>query len=185
MNRLITIIIVFLASLILIGTIQRQRGQLQRQGRTIEALSDSSTTYVTKLQEQAQKRKMLEVDIRDLKRVNEGLYDKVKALDLKASQALTVTEVKTETKIVETVKLDTIYGKITGSYKDMYNTISATIEQDSVRLSYIGTDTITGVVAIRQKRFLFFRWGIKNVEYHVSNKNTKVKVDINLAIKLK
>nr|DAF79314.1 MAG TPA: hypothetical protein [Caudoviricetes sp.] len=185
MNRLISIIIAFLVSLILIGTIQRQRGQIQSQGRTIAALSDSSTTYVTKLQEQAQKRKMLEIGIKDLKRINEGLHAKVKALDLKAKQALTVTEVKTETKIIETVKLDTIYGKITGSYKDMYNTISTTIEKDSVKLSYIGTDTLTGVVAIRQKRFLFFRWGVKSVEYHVSNKNPKVKTSINLAVKLK
>ena len=127
MNRLISIIIAFLAALILIGTIQRQRGQLQRQGRTIEALSDSSTTYVTKLQEQAQKRKMLEVGITDLKKLNAGLHARVKALDLKAKQALTVTEVKSETRIVETVKRDTVLGRISGTYKDVYNMVSAEI----------------------------------------------------------
>lgn len=185
MNRLITIILAFLVSLILIGTIQRQRGQIQRQGRTIEALSDSSITYVTKLQEQAQKRKMLEVDITDLKKLNAGLHARVKALDLKAKQALTVTEVKTETHIVETVKRDTILGRISGTYKDVYNMVSAELEGDSIKLTSFSTDTLTGVVAIRQKRFLFFRWGVKSVEYHVSNKNPRSRIEIKLAVKLK
>ena len=185
MNRLISIIIAFLAALVLIGTIQRQRGQLQRQGRTIEALSDSSTTYVTKLQEQAQKRKMLEVGITDLKKLNAGLHARVKALDLKAKQALTVTEVKSETRIVETVKRDTILGRISGTYKDVYNMVSAELEGDSIKLTSFSTDTLTGVVAIRQKRFLFFRWGVKSVEYHVSNKNPRSRIEIKLAVKLK
>lgn len=185
MNRLIGIILGFLVALILIGTIQRQRGQLQRQGRTIEALSDSSTTYITKLQEQAQKRKMLEVGITDLKKLNAGLHERIKALDLKAKQALTVTEVKTETHIVETVKRDTILGRISGTYKDVYNTVSAELVGDSIKLTSFSTDTLTGVVAIRQKRFLFFRWGVKSVEYHVSNKNPRSRIEIKLAVKLK
>ena len=56
---------------------------------------------------------------------------------------------------------------------------------DSVNLSYIGTDTITGVISIRQKRFLFFRYGIKSIEYDITNKNTSTQIKTNIAVKLK
>ena len=64
-------------------------------------------------------------------------------------------------------------------------TIQARVKRDSTELSYQGRDTITGVITVRKKRFLFFRWGVKAIEHDISNKNPKSKIDIDIAVKLK
>lgn len=169
----------------LVDTVKKQRAEIERLDRNIDAMNETEVQYISRLGDAAVKRKALELSMKELKKQNTDLYNEVKALDVRLKDALSVSKAVTKTVIKEVVRTDTINGALMAEYRDGWNTIRSEQRGDSTGLSYQGTDTITGVISIRKKRFLFFRWGVKSVDYDVSNKNPKTKVKIDIAVKFK
>lgn len=169
----------------LVDTVKKQRAEIQRLDRNIDAMTEAEVQYISKLGDAAVKRKALELSAKELKKQNTDLYNEVKALDVRLKDALSVSKVVTKTVIKEVVRTDTINGALIAEYRDPWNTIRSEQRGDSAELSYQGNDTIVGAVSIRKKRFLFFRWGVKSVDYDVSNKNPKSKMKIDIAVKFK
>lgn len=169
----------------LVDTVKKQKAEIERLDRNIDAMNEAEVQYISKLGDAAVKRKALELSARELKKQNADLYKEVKALDVRLKDALSVSKVVTKTVIKEVVRTDTINGVTVAEYRDPWNTIRAEQRGDSTELSYQGNDTIVGVISIRKKRFLFFRWGVKSVDYDVSNKNPKSKMKIGMAVKFK
>lgn len=169
----------------LVDTVKKQKAEIERLDRNIDAMNETEVQYISKLGDAAVKRKALEVSARELKKQNADLYNEVKALDVRLKDALSVSKVVTKTVIKEVVRTDTINGAAIAEYRDPWNTIRSEQRGDSTELSYQGNDTIVGVISIRKKRFLFFRWGVKSVDYDVSNKNPKSKMKIDMAVKFK
>lgn len=169
----------------LVDTVKKQKAEIERLDRNIDAMNETEVQYISKLGDAAVKRKALELSARELKKQNADLYKEVKALDVRLKDALSVSKVVTKTVIKEVVRTDTINGVTVAEYRDPWNTIRSEQRGDSTELSYQGNDTIVGVISIRKKRFLFFRWGVKSVDYDVSNKNPKTKANIDIAVKFK
>ena len=169
----------------LISTVKKQKEQIEMLDRNVSALTSSEKEYITKLGDAAVKRKAIEASYKDLKDINEGLYKDIKALEIRLKDALSATRIVTKTEIREVVRVDTINNTIVAEYSDPWNTIKSEMANDTARLSYSGRDSITGVISIKRKQFLFFRYGVKSVDYDVSNKNPKTKINIQLAIKFK
>ena len=169
----------------LISTVKKQKEQIEMLDRNVSALISSEKEDRTKLGDAAVKRKAIEASYKDLKDINEGLYKDIKALDIRLKNALSATRIVTKTEIREVVRVDTVDNTVVAEYSDPWNTIRSEMANDTARLSYLGRDTITGVISIKRKRFLFFRYGVKSVDYDVSNKNPKTKINIQLAIKFK
>lgn len=169
----------------LVDTVKKQKAEIERLDRNIDAMNETEVQYISKLGDAAVKRKALELSARELKKQNADLYNEVKALDVRLKDALSVSKVVTKTVIKEVVRTDTINGVAVVEYRDPWNTIRSEQRGDSTELSYQGNDTIVGVISIRKKRFLFFRWGVKSVDYDVSNKNPKTKANIDIAVKFK
>lgn len=192
MNSLKKIVIYAFAIMVVIGvisklvdTVKKQKAEIERLDRNIDAMKETEVQYISKLGDAAVKRKALELSARELKKQNADLYNEVKALDVRLKDALSVSKVVTKTVIKEVVRNDTINGVAVAEYRDPWNTIRSEQRGDSTELSYQGNDTIVGVISIRKKRFLFFRWGVKSVDYDVSNKNPKTKANIDIAVKFK
>lgn len=197
MSKLQKIIIDFAVLMVLFGaitkmvdTIRKQRAEIGRLERNVEAMNDAQIEYKTKLGDAAAKRKALEMSHKELKKTNADLYKEVDALNVRVKDALSATRTVTKTVIKEVVRTDTvagglIAGELIAEYRDAWNTIQARVKQDSTELSYQGRDTVTGVITVRKKRFLFFRWGVKAIEHDISNKNPKSKMNIDIAVKLK
>lgn len=192
MNSLKKIMIYAFAILVVIGiisklvdTVKKQKAEIERLDRNIDAMNETEVQYISKLGDAAVKRKALELSARELKKQNADLYNEVKALDVRLKDALSVSKVVTKTVIKEVVRTDTINGAAIAEYRDPWNTIRSEQRGDSTELSYQGNDTIVGVISIRKKRFLFFRWGVKSVDYDVSNKNPRSKTKIDIAVKFK
>lgn len=192
MSSLKKIIIYAFAIMVVIGTIsklvntvKKQKAEIERLDRNIDAMNETEVQYISKLGDAAVKRKALELSVRELKKQNADLYNEVKALDVRLKDALSVSKAVTKTVIKEVVRTDTIKGVTVAEYRDPWNTIRSEQREDSTELSYQGNDTIVGVISIRKKRFLFFRWGVKSVDYDVSNKNPKTKANIDIAVKFK
>ena len=169
----------------LVDTVKKQKAEIERLDRNIAAMNEAEVQYISKLGDAAVKRKALELSAKELKKQNADLYKEVKALDVRLKDALSVSKVVTKTVIKEVVRTDTINGVVIAEYTDQWNTIRAEQRGDSTELSYQGNDTIVGVISIRKKRFLFFRWGVKSVDYDVSNKNPKSKMKIDIAVKFR
>lgn len=169
----------------LVDTVKKQKAEIECLDRNIDAMNEAEVEYISKLGDAAVKRKALELSARELKKQNADLYNEVKALDVRLKDALSVSKVVTKTVVKEVVRTDTIDGAAIAEYRDPWSTIRSEQRGDSTELSYQGNDTIVGVISIRKKRFLFFRWGVKSVEYDVSNKNPKTKMKIDIAVKFK
>ena len=120
---------------------------------------------------------------KELKKKNADLHKEISALNVRVKDALSASRTITKTVIVETVKVDTINNIPTAQYSDPWNTIRSEQLGDSTKLSYVGNDSIVGVVSVKRKKFLFFRWGVKAIEYDLSNKNPKTKINIDIAVK--
>lgn len=169
----------------LIGTVQKQRDEIGRLDRNVASLVSNEVSYVTKLGDAAQQRKALELSHKELKTVNADLHKEISALRVQLKDAKSATKVITKTIIEENVRVDTINNVITAVYRDDWNMIRSEQHGDSAKLSYAGKDTILGVISVKRKRFLFFRYGIKSVNYDISNKNPKTKINIDIAVQLK
>ena len=169
----------------LVDTVKKQKAEIERLDRNIDAMNEAEVQYISKLGDAAAKRKALELSAKELKKQNADLYKEVKALDVRLKDALSVSKVVTKTVIKEVVRTDTINGAAIAEYRDPWNVIRSEQRGDSTELSYQGNDTIVGVISVRKKRFLFFRWGVKSVDYDISNKNPKTKANIDIAVKFK
>lgn len=169
----------------LVDTVKKQKAEIERLDRNIDAMNEAEVEYISRLGDAAAKRKALELSAKELKKQNADLYNEVKALDVRLKDALSVSKVVAKTVIKEVVRTDTINGVAVAEYRDPWNTIRSEQRGDCTELSYQGNDTIVGVISIRKKRFLFFRWGVKSVDYDVSNKNPKTKANIDIAVKFK
>lgn len=167
----------------LVDKIQEQKAEIGRLDRNVSALSASEVHYKTKLGDAAVKRQALEMSQRELKKLNADLHKEIIALNVRVKDALSASRTITKTVIVETVKVDTINNIPTAQYNDPWNTIRSETRGDSTKLSYVGNDSIVGVVSVKRKKFLFFRWGVKAIEYDLSNKNPKTKINIDIAVK--
>lgn len=192
MSRFKQIVILAFVIMVVVGiiskladTVRKQKAEIERLDRNIDAMNETEVQYISKLGDAAVKRKALELSARELKKQNADLYNEVKALDVRLKDALSVSKVVTKTVIKEVVRTDTINGTAIAEYRDPWNTIRSEQRGDSTELSYQGNDTIVGVISIRKKRFLFFRWGVKSVDYDVSTKNPKSKMKIDIAVKFK
>lgn len=169
----------------LVDKIREQAVELERRERTVTALQAAEKTYITKLGDAAVKRQVLELSEKELRKSNADLHKEIKALNIRVKDALSATKAVIKTIVDERVRVDTVNNVILAEHKDAWNTIRSEQVGDSARLYYEGRDSIVGVISIRKKRFLFFRWGVKAVEYDLSNRNPKTSINIDIAVKFK
>lgn len=181
-----------MVSVIVLGTISKlvdkikeQAVELELRERTVTALQAAEKTYLTKLGDAAVKRQVLELSEKELRKSNADLHKEIKALNIRVKDALSATKTITKTIVDERVRVDTVNNVILAEHKDAWNIIRSEQVGDSARLYYEGRDSIVGVISVRKKRFLFFRWGVKAVEYDLSNKNPKTRINIDIAVKFK
>lgn len=192
MSKLQRVILVAILLVVTFGTISKlydtireQRDEIGRLDRNVASLVSNEVSYVTKLGDAARQKKALELSHKELKTVNADLYKEISALRVRLKDAKSATKVVTKTVIEEKVRVDTINNVIMAEYRDDWNTIRSEQQGDSVKLSYEGRDSIVGVISVQRKRFLFFRYGIKSVNYDISNKNPNTKISIDIAVQLK
>lgn len=169
----------------LYDTIREQRKEIGRLDRNVVALASNEVSYITKLGDAAQQKKALELSHKELKTVNADLHKEISALRVRLKDAKSATRVITKTVIEERVRVDTINRVVVAEYRDPWNTICSEQQGDSAKLSYAGKDSIVGGISVERKRFLFFRYGIKSVNYDISNKNPKTEINIDIAVQFK
>ena len=157
---------------------------LRLERNQVALLSDSLSHYRTKTGELVSSVEQLEMTIGELRRHRSELVGQLKSMKirLREVQSLTTTILENRVEVFVPIR-DTIYldtGKVVKAqsfhWSDTWTSIQGVIQDDSVRVKYHSRDTLLQVVRVVPKRFLFFRWGVKEIrqDVKVSNPNTVV-----------
>jgi len=150
----------------------------------VALLSDSLSHYRTKTGELVSSVEQLEMTIGELKRHRSELVGQLKSMKIRLRdvKSLSTTAIENRVEVFVPIR-DTVYvdtGKVVKAqsfhWSDTWTSIQGIIQNDSVRVKYQSRDTLLQVVRVIPKRFLFFRWGVKEIrqDVKVSNPNTVV-----------
>ena len=191
------IAIICLALILLFRYTLRLKEENNRLESNQVALSADLNKYKTKSGNNAAKVIELQLKNSEFKKLCQEQKDIIKDMGIKLKRLESVSTTGTKTEIHKKVeihdtiireKFDTVYTEKKlkrFEWCDNWTDISGIIYNDSVELLYTNRDTLT-VAAVRvPKKFLFFRWGTKYVEVHVSNRNPYTEITYNKSIKIK
>lgn len=150
--------------------------------RSINILEDSAKTYQIKLNKT--KKWVAETEDISVKSNNiEKLYNnkvqELKKLKIKLNQTNTISDISTITQdsIIEIpIYIDSLQ-QLQTVYNDGYLSLKNTIKRNGTStLLYQYTDSFTIINAVKQKHFLFFKWGKKITKSYLISKNPKTKI---------
>lgn len=185
MRRYIVIgvlIICLCAGILYFKEVVKENLRLER--NQVALLSDSLSHYRTKTGELVSSVEQLEMTINELKKHRSQLVSQLKNMKIRLRdvQSLSTTSLENKVEVFVPIR-DTIYidtGKVenaqTFNWSDAWTSVQGVIQNDSVKVKYQSRDTLIQVVRIVPKRFLVFKWGVKEIrqDVKVSNPNTSV-----------
>ena len=136
-------------------------------------------TYRTQLGQSVTQVGQLELTIKELKAYNEQLQERIKQMDLKLQRVQSVSVNAITTAFRFTVPLSSEIIRPSGdrirpfTWQDPWNRIDGIVSADSVECSLSRCDTLDQVIYRVPRKFLFFRWGTKEVRQVVSARDPK------------
>lgn len=165
---------------------------LRLERNQVALLSDSLSHYRTKTGELVSSVEQLEMTIGELKRHRSELVSQLKSMKIRLRdvQSLSTTAIENRVEVFVPIR-DTIYidtGKVVKAqsfhWSDAWTSIQGVIQNDSVRVKYQSRDTLLQVVRVVPKRFLFFRWGVKEMRQDVKMSNPNVGITYSEYLKI-
>lgn len=157
--------------------IREENDRLQHNNTVLYAGVD---TYRTQLGQSVAQVGQQELTIRELHKYNSDLEERIRQLDLKLRrvESASVNAVSTQFNFI--VPLDKgIVHPITGrivrpfTWQDPWNRIDGAVSADSVECSISRRDTLDQVIYRVPRRFLFIRYGTKEIRQVVSVRDPK------------
>lgn len=172
------------ALLLLVGSNrQRLRSENQRLNQNIVALTSDVELYRTRSGESAAEVGSLHLRQSELEQTNEALTDQIDQLKIRLrhinslATAATQTVVEFSTQIPDTVLrrpvVDTIRLPL---YADTWNSVQATLIGDRIEGRFSSVDTLHQVVYRVPHRFLFIRYGTKELRQVITSSNPSTRL---------
>lgn len=172
------------ALLLLVGSNrQRLRSENQRLNQNIVALTSDVELYRTRSGENAAEVRSLRLRQSELEQTNEALTDQIDQLKIRLrhinslATAATQTVVEFSTQIPDTVLrrpvVDTIRLPL---YTDTWNSVQATLIGDRIEGRFSSVDTLHQVVYRVPHRFLFIRYGTKELRQVITSSNPSTRL---------
>lgn len=169
------------------------KDNLRLERNQVALLSDSLTYYRTKNGELVSSIEQLEFTIKELKTHRSKLVEELRSMKIKLKdvQSLSTTALENRVEVFVPIR-DTIFidtGKVVKAqsfhWSDAWTSIDGLIHVDSVSIKYQSRDTLIQVVRVVPKRFLFIRWGIKNINQDIKMSNPNTVVNYSEFLKIK
>ena len=172
------------ALLLLVGSNrQRLRSENQRLNQNIVALTSDVELYRTRSGENAAEVRSLRLRQSELEQTNEALTDQIDQLKIRLrhinslATAATQTVVEFSTQIPDTILrrpvVDTIRLPL---YTDTWNSVQATLIGDRIEGRFSSVDTLHQVVYRVPHRFLFIRYGTKELRQVITSSNPSTRL---------
>lgn len=172
------------ALLVMVGNNrQRLHSENQRLNQNIVALTSDVELYRTQSGESAAEVRSLRLRQSELEQTNEALTDQIDQLNIRLrhvnslATAATQTVVEFSTQIPDTVLhrpvVDTIRLPL---YADTWNSVQATLIGDRIEGRFSSVDTLHQVVYRVPHRFLFIRYGTKELRQVITSSNPSTRL---------
>ena len=172
------------ALLLLVGSNrQRLRSENQRLNQNIATLTSDVELYRTRSGESAAEVRSLRLRQSELEQTNEALTDQIDQLKIRLrhinslATAATQTVVEFSTQIPDTVLrrpvVDTIRLPL---YTDTWTSVQATLIGDRIEGRFSSVDTLHQVVYRVPHRFLFIRYGTKELRQVITSSNPSTRL---------
>lgn len=162
---------------------QRLRSENQRLNQNIATLTSDVELYRTRSGESAAEVRSLRLRQSELEQTNEALIDQIDQLKIRLrhinslATAATQTVVEFSTQIPDTVLrrpvVDTIRLPL---YADTWNSVQATLIGDRIEGRFSSVDTLHQVVYRVPHRFLFIRYGTKELRQVITSSNPSTRL---------
>ena len=172
------------ALLVMVGSNrQRLHFENQRLNQNIVALTSDVELYRTQSGESAAEVRSLRLRQSELEQTNEALTDQIDQLNIRLrhinslATAATQTVVEFSTQIPDTVLhrpvVDTVRLPL---YADTWNSVQATLIGDRIEGRFTSVDTLHQVVYRVPHRFLFIRYGTKELRQVITSSNPSTRL---------
>lgn len=172
------------ALLVIVGNNrQRLHFENQRLNQNIVALTSDVELYRTQSGESAAEVRSLRLRQSELEQTNEALTDQIDQLNIRLrhinslATAATQTVVEFSTQIPDTVLhrpvVDTVRLPL---YADTWNSVQATLIGDRIEGRFTSVDTLHQVVYRVPHRFLFIRYGTKELRQVITSSNPSTRL---------
>lgn len=172
------------ALLVMVGNNrQRLHSENQRLNQNIVALTSDVELYRTQSGESAAEVRSLRLRQSELEQTNEALTDQIDQLKIRLrhinslATAATQTVVEFSTQIPDTVLhrpvIDTIRLPL---YADTWNSVQATLIGNRIEGRFSSVDTLHQVVYRVPHRFLFIRYGTKELRQVITSSNPSTRL---------
>ena len=172
------------ALLVMVGNNrQRLHSENQRLNQNIATLTSDVELYRTQSGESAAEVRSLRLRQSELEQTNEALTDQIDQLNIRLrhinslATAATQTVVEFSTQIPDTVLhrpvVDTIRLPL---YTDTWNSVQATLIGDRIEGRFSSVDTLHQVVYRVPHRFLFIRYGTKELRQVITSSNPSTRL---------
>lgn len=172
------------ALLVMVGNNrQRLHSENQRLNQNIVALTSDVELYRTQSGESAAEVRSLRLRQSELEQTNEALTDQIDQLKIRLrhinslATAATQTVVEFSTQIPDTVLhrpvVDTVRLPL---YADTWNSVQATLIGDRIEGRFTSVDTLHQVVYRVPHRFLFIRYGTKELRQVITSSNPSTRL---------
>lgn len=187
-------VVMLLSVSISIETIQKQKKEIARISQNIEVLTSENNTWKTRSGKQVMTIQELEVTSKELVKMRLIDQSTIKDLDIKLKRLTKInqTGIGTHINITPQVKDTTIikdtiiYTCKTLNFNDPYVSVKGVIcDTIPSALDIVHTDTIVSFAHIIPKKFLFIKYGVKEIRQEVLTKSPYSKLYYSKTINIK
>lgn len=165
------------------GERRRLRTENQRLGQNISTLTSDVELYRTRSGASAAEVHSLRLKQSELEQLNDDLRDQIRELDIRLRRVNSIATATTQTELTFEVRLpDSVrHRTITDSirlplYADTWSTLQATLVGDRIEGRFLSVDTLHQVVYRIPRRFLFIRYGTKELRQVITSSNPHTRL---------
>lgn len=169
---------------------QKQKIEAQRLKTNQTALLSTLDTFRSKNGQLAVTVGQLTLTKAELEKSKSDLVGEVKNLKIRLKDVQTISAIHTQTAVTtpyimlkDTIILPDTLAK-TFTWRDNWTRLAGIIKEDKARIDYVANDTIRSVGHRVRYKFLFIRYGTKEIRQTVTNKNPHTTIIYNEFIKV-
>lgn len=165
------------------GERRRLRTENRRLGQNISTLTSDVELYRTRSGASAAEVRSLRLKQSELEQLNDDLRDQIRELNIRLRRvnsiatAATQTELTFEARLPDSARHRTITDSIRlPLYADTWSTLQATLVGDRIEGRFLSVDTLHQVVYRIPRRFLFIRYGTKELRQVITSSNPHTRL---------
>ena len=172
--RIIVALVIIALILFLASLLRHYKSECDRLRNNVDALTTECETYKTECCKSAVSVKTLTLTVDELKETERTLTKKVRDLNIRLRRVKNISETTTESSVTLNGKTELVAVNITDTlrcsdYEDPYVSLQYCYDSECTYTADVTfRDTVTAVVHRVPRKFLFFRFGTKEIRQEVT-----------------